>query len=246
MTRITTVANQKGGVGKTTTALCLSMGLTHLNHRILAVDADPQGNLSYSMGANVKGVAGLYEGLKKEKVAEQLIQNTQLGDVLPSTQQLSVADLQFREANREYLLSTLLESIRDNYSHIIIDTPPTLGILTVNALTVSQDVIIPMTANFYSLQGFSQLLDTIHRVQKYCNPNIKIAGLLITRWGGRRTILQRDLKDIIVTKATELDTIVFKTVIREGIAVEESQIKQVSLFDYAKRSKPAKLAFDSD
>ena len=238
MARIVTIANQKGGVSKTTTAHCLATGLTHLGYKVLAIDTDSQGNLTHAFGAKSTGL-GLYEGLRKEATAIELIQETQQGDILPSTQLLTAADLRFQDSsNKAYLLDDLLKSARDKYNYIVIDTPPSLGILTINALTASNDVIIPMASDIFSIQGLLQLHNSINMVRKH-NQYLKIAGILMTRFHSR-TILNRDVKEIIEAKAAELGTIVYKTIIREGIAVRESQIKRKSLFHYAPRSKPAK------
>lgn len=237
MTRITTVTNQKGGVGKTTTALALATGLTYRGYNVLVVDTDPQGNISYSMAADING-KGLYEGMKEEATAKELIQHTNQGHILPSTLLLTAADLEFVQTGREQHVRNLLEQIKENYSHIIIDTPPTLGILTINALTASDDVIIPMGTDIYSMHGLTQLCTNINRVRRYCNPSIRIAGLLMTRYNKRPT-LNREIKESIEEKAAELNTIVYKTIIREGITIKEAQTQQLNLFDYAPKSNPA-------
>jgi len=235
--RITTVINQKGGVGKTTTAHALATGLTHKGHSVLCVDMDPQGNLSYTMGANTSA-AGLYEAMKGEATAGQVIQHTSQGDILPSSLLLSAADMEFTATGREWILDSLLKPVKRAYSHIIIDSPPTLGILTINALTAGTDVVIPMGADIYSLQGLSQLHRTILKVRQFCNKDIKVAGLLMTRYNAR-TILSRDMYDGIAAKAAEVQSTLYNTVIREGVAVKEAQTNQASLFDYAPQSNPA-------
>lgn len=237
MTRITTVINQKGGVGKTTTAHALVTGLIRKGYKTLVVDLDPQGNLSYTMGADTTG-KGLYECMKEEAVDDEVVQHITQGDILPSTLQLTAADMEFTSTGREWLLDSVLQPIKGNYSHIIIDSPPTLGILTINALTACNDVIIPMGADIYSLQGLNQLYNTIGKVKKFCNKNISIAGLLLTRYNNR-TILSRDIKDGIEEKAEEFNAELYKTIIREGVAVKEAQTQRVSLFDYSPKSNPA-------
>jgi len=237
LTRVTTVINQKGGVGKTTTAHALATGLTRRGFRVLSVDIDPQGNLSYTMNADTTG-RGLYEAMREEAAVADLIQITAQGDILPSTLLLAGADMEFTSTGREWILDSILQSVKEQYSHIIIDSPPTLGILTINALTASSDVIIPMGADIYSLQGLNQLYKTIGKVRKFCNRDIHIAGLLMTRYSSR-AILNRDIKDGIGDKAHELDAHIYKTIIREGIAVKEAQTQRLCLFEYAPRSKPA-------
>lgn len=234
MARITTIINQKGGVGKTSTAHALATGLNHRNYKALVVDADPQGNLSYIM--QTEAAKGVYEAMKGTPAAD-LIQHTGQGNILASTPALIGADLEFTQTGREYLIKDALEPIKSNYSHIIIDSPPTLGIMTINALTASTDIIIPMGADIFSLQGLGQLYETIGRVKRYCNPNLKIAGLLITRYA-RRAVLTRDLTEVIGDKAQQISAPIYKTQIREGIAVKEAQTMQTSLFDSHPKANP--------
>ena len=145
--------------------------------------------------------------------------------------------IQFVETGREYILDNVLEPLKNIYSHIIIDSPPQLGILTVNALTACTDIKIPMTADIYSLQGLNQLHSTINKVKRFCRKDITIAGLLLTRYSDR-TIISRDLKEAIENKATELSSNLYKTIIREGVAVREAQTQRVSLLEYAPKSNP--------
>ena len=197
----------------------------------------PQGSLSYTMGANTTG-RGLYEVMREEATASELIQKTTQGDTLPSTILLSAADMEFTSTGREWILDSILEPIKEKYQYIIIDSPPTLGILTINALTACTDVIIPMGADIYSLQGLNQLYTTIGKVRKFCNRDITIAGLLMTRYNNR-TILSRDIKDGIEAKSKELNATMYNTVIREGVAIKEAQTQQQCLFEYAPTSNPA-------
>ena len=226
--RVTTISNQKGGVGKTTTAHALATGLTYKGYKTLAIDTDPQGNLSYTMNAD-ENRPGVYELLKDEIIAPRAVQNTGQGAIICSSMMLANADLEFRDKGREYLLSEALEPFKAVYDFIVIDTPPTLGIITINALAAANDVIIPMGADIYSLQGLGQLYGTIGEVKRRCNPGLNIAGILITRYNGR-TILSNDLRETIGDKAQQIGTQLYKTVIREGIAVREAQTQQTNIF----------------
>lgn len=221
--------NQKGGVGKTTTAHALATGLTHKGYKALVIDTDPQGNLSYVMRADTSR-PGLYESMRGEINAKEVIQHTDQGDILPSSLYLAGADLEFTQTGREYVLREMLEGISKEYTHIIIDSPPALGIMTVNALTASDDIVIPVGADIFSLQGLQQLLDTIGKVKKYSNPGLKVAGLLITR-RGPRAVATRELIGTIGEAAEALKANLYKTIIREAIAIKEAQIMQGSLFD---------------
>jgi chromosome partitioning protein len=235
---IVVIANQKGGVGKTTTAHALITGLTYKGYKALAVDTDPQGNFTYTMNAD-ENAAGVYELLKGNITPPEAIQHTEQGDIISGSLMLSGADMEFSETGREYLLSEALEPLRKKYDFIIIDSPPTLGILTINALTAADDLIIPMGADAYSLQGLSQLNATIGKVKKRCNSALNVAGILITRYSGR-AILSQELRETIEGKAARaVGTIVFQSVIREGIAVKEAQTQQISLYAATQKSNAA-------
>jgi len=241
--RIIVSANQKGGVGKTTTSHALVTGLTHKGYKALAVDADPQGNLTYTMAAK-ENEPGVYEVLKGAVASFEAIQNTAQGDIIGGNLMLSSADIEFTDTGREYLLAEALEPLRYIYDYIVIDSPPTLGILTINALTAAQDLIIPMGTDAYSIQGLSQLHTTIGKVKKHCNPNLVVVGILITRYSGR-TILSRELKDAIQNQAAQaVNTTAFKTIIREGIVVKEIQTQQESLYTASPRSNATKDYMD--
>lgn len=235
MARITTVLNQKGGVGKTTTAHALATGLNHQGYKALVVDADPQGNISYTMQADA-AQAGLYEALKGIIPAADAIQHTEQGDLISSSIDLAGADMEFTQTGREYLLREVLDAISADYTHVIIDSPPSLGIMTVNALTASNDLIIPVGAEIYALQGLQQLLNTIGKVQKYSNPGLTVAGLLITR-KGNKAVATRQLIDAIQQRAGALQLHLYSAVIREAVAIREAQIMQGSIFDTHPRAK---------
>jgi len=236
-TRITAIANQKGGVGKTTTAAALAAGLHRKGYKVLTIDADTQGNISYIMGADTKQ-PGLYEALKGTAIAGEAIQATAQGDIMASSPQLSGADLEFKAKGWEYLLQETIKPVINNYHYIIIDTPPQLGVLTINALTAATDVIITLGADIFSLQGIAQLYDTINTIKRRSNPELKTDGILITRYNAR-TILSRDLKDSIQGAADHIGARLFKTVIREGIAIKEAQTLQEDIYTSAPRSNPA-------
>jgi chromosome partitioning protein len=236
MTRITVIANQKGGIGKTTTAVNLRAGLTAKGFSVLTIDGDPQGNLSHTMKADA-GIGGLFEILNGEPVTE-FIQQTEHGHIIASSSQLTGADKKFTEYGSEYLLTKALKPIKEKYQYIIVDSPPQLGILTINALICCTDLIIPLTADLYSIMGLSQLLNNVERVQEYGNGNLYIAGLLLTRYSSR-SIMNRDLKEAIEAKASDMGTKLYNTVIREGIAIREAQLNRQSIIKYAPNSNGA-------
>ena len=237
--RIISVANQKGGTAKTSTAHALATGAAYKGKRSLAIDFDPQGNLSFTMGADASR-AGAYELMKQQAKAAQIVQYTSQGDIIPASLNLAAADIEFSgKPGRDFFLQAALEPLQDAYDVVVIDTPPTLGTLLVNALTASDEVIIPMNADILSLQGLYQLAETIDQVKSFCNKGLKVTGILLTRYSGR-TVLARDIKETIEAKCAELGIPVLNTVIRDGVAVREAQTTQESLFAYAPNSNPAK------
>jgi len=236
MARITAVTNQKGGVGKTTTAHALVAGLTLKGYKVLAVDFDPQEDLTFTMNPakttpNMYGLMVSASAQKyTEKAAAKAIQHTTQGDIIPSDLDLTGADMEFCRTGREYLLSEIIEPLRPMYDYIIIDTPPTLGILMINALTAADDIIIPLGANAFSVKGFSRLQTNINTVKKRCNPHLNVAGVLVTKYN-ERSNLAIGVKADILTKAASVNMPVFKTVIRRSAEIEEVQLEQRNLYN---------------
>lgn len=235
MSVIYAVINQKGGVGKSTTAATLAAGLTLKGYRTLCIDLDAQGNLTYTAGAKTDGATalGVLTGEVKPKDA---IQRTASGDIIAASKSLAGADAFITDTGKEYRLKEALETIKDNYDYVVIDTPPALGILTVNALTACNSVIIPAQADIYSLQGIEQLADTMKPVKKYCNHDLTIAGILLTRYSPR-SVLSKEVAELAGQLAAKLGTKLFNTTIREAVAVREAQISQQTLYSYAPKAK---------
>jgi chromosome partitioning protein len=237
MAQITAIINQKGGVGKSTTSHALAAGLSMLAFKVLLIDMDSQGNLSLSVGAD-KAAVSTMEVLKQQAKAEEAIQPIGGLDIIPASISLAGADMQLVEMGKEYRLKEALEPIKDKYDYIIIDTPPALGILTINALTAADNLIIPAQADIYSLDAIGQLASTVNAVRQYTNKNLYIKGILLTRFSDR-AILSRDLADLIEQTAATLSTKVFKATIREAISIKEAQAKQQDIFTYSRNSKVA-------
>ena len=237
MAKIITLANQKGGVAKTTTSLALASGLTNHGYHVLGVDLDPQSNFSLSSGIDtVELDETLYDVFKRTTDANSVLLTSPIGyDVLPGGLSLAGADMDFTQTGREYMLKEALEALDAKYDYIIIDTPPTLGILTTNAMAASDSVIVPMAADLYSIQGLSQLNGLISNVRKYCNQNLKLAGLLITKYHGNQNI-SKAVSEKIAGIAQELNTKVFKATIRESVAIREAQLLHSDIFKDAPKA----------
>ena len=228
-----TITNHKGGVGKTTTAQVLATGLTHRGYKVLGIDIDPQTNFTYTAGIEQQdGKQDIYDLFKSHETISSLqaIQKTPTGfSMIAGALELAGADMEFSHQGREYILKEILEPLKNTYDYCIIDTPPTLGILTVNALTASQKIIVPVEADIYSLQGLSQLQGVIMNAKKYSNPNLQIAGLLITKYNPR-AVINKSLKEELEAIASNLHTKVFKSWIRETVAIKEVHFLQGDLF----------------
>lgn len=231
------IINQKGGVAKTTTAAALGAGLRQQGYRVLFVDLDPQSNLSTILRADTQQAAGSFEMLTKQCTAAQAIQTTPSGAVIAASGALA-ADGLLTTTGKEYRLKEVLQPLQAAFDYCIIDCPPSLGVLTVNALTAADKCIIPAQADLFSLQALTQFAKTFEAVQRYTNPNIKIDGVLVTRYS-KQAILSRELLKALQETAAELGTQVYSTTIREGIAVKEAQAVQQDIFTYAPKSKPA-------
>lgn len=237
--KVITVASQKGGTGKTTTAAALATWAYKEGITTLAVDLDPQGSLTCILRGD-GNAPGSYE-LMKGTPAGQIIQKDRanMPDIVPASLQLAGADAEYStKPGRDFLLQKALEPLTKRYSLVVVDTPPTLGTLLVNALTASNEVIIPVQADTFAMQSVYQLMDTIAQVKQYCNPALTVAGVLLTRHSGR-TVLARDLRDGLEDNCKQLGIRLFNTAIREGVAIKEAQTVRQSLFDYAPKSKPA-------
>ena len=233
---VVAIVNRKGGVGKTATAQALGAGLIKKGCGVLYIDLDSQTNLTYGLGADAGGLSSM-DVLAGDATAQEAIQHTQQGDVIAGAEALAGADAVIDGTGKEYRLKEALEGLQ--YDYCIIDTPAALGTLTVNALTAADSVIIPVQAEVYSLQGIGQLSKTIEAVKKYCNRNLYIRGILITRYNGR-AIISRDMQANLEDAAQQLKTRLYSTPIRECVSIKEAQAQQQDIYSYAPRSNAAK------
>ena len=234
MKEVLAIINQKGGVGKSTTAAALGAGLILKGYRVLYIDLDAQGNLTFNMGAGASALSSL-EMLTGTATAEEAIRHTEQGDIIPASPALAGADNLITTTGKEYRLKEALEPLYKLYDYIVIDTPPALGILTVNALTACTGAIVPAQADAWSLQGITQLNGTIQTVKKYCNPALKVKGIVLTRFNSR-AVVSRDMQELIAQTADALNTKLYKTTIRECTALKEAQAVQQDIYSYAPRS----------
>lgn len=232
MTQIITAAVIKGGTGKTTTATAIAQAAADAGKKVLAIDLDPQANFTFSIGAD-QNRPGCYQLLHGAKAA-QLIQQTAQGiDTIAASPDLATEKTAPASAKR---LQAALEPIKGNYDLIVIDTPPTMGELTFNALQASTGLIIPLEADTNSIQGLYQITDIAHQMQR-SNPALSITGVIITRYDPRPKI-NRYIKGVIEERAQELGA-PYLMEIRNGVAIREAQAMQESLYKYAPHSKPA-------
>jgi chromosome partitioning protein len=244
MGKIISVINQKGGVGKTTTAVNLGAYLSHLGKKVLLVDVDPQANASSGLGIDHRKIEkGVYELLLSECTASEAISKTSHDDyyIIPSSISLSGASVELVELeNREFRLQNALKEVEDFFDYIIIDSPPSLGLLTINSLTASDKVLIPIQSEYYALEGLGQLLETISLIQNNLKPDLGILGVVITMFDKRNrlsSLVKDELYQYFPNK-------VFKSIIPRSVRLAEAPSYGLSILKYEPKSSGAK-AYES-
>lgn len=239
MGKIISVANQKGGVGKTTTTVNLSTILAKKGKKVLLIDTDPQGNATSGLGVSKDVELSVYDILIGDTEFDETLQETAIKNlkVCPSNISLAGAEVQLVSMmSREQRLKTKLDKIKDQYDYILIDCPPSLGLVTLNAFTASDSVLIPVQCEYFALEGLGQLLNTVNLVKKHLNKNLEIEGALLTMYDARTNLSNQVVKEV----KKYFEDKVYKTVIPRNVRLSEAPSYGMPITVYDPRSKGAK------
>lgn len=241
LSKIIAIANQKGGVGKTTTSVNLSAGLASIGKRVLLIDIDPQGNTTSGVGVNKADVENcIYDVLINEVDPREAIVPTMVDglSIIPATIQLAGAEIELVPTiSREVRLKRAISQVKAQFDYVIIDCPPSLGILTINSLTAADSVLIPIQCEYYALEGLSQLLNTVRLVQKHLNTSLQIEGVLLTMFDARTNLGIQVIEEV----KKYFQQKVYKTVIPRNVRLSEAPSHGQSIITYDPKSKGAEV-----
>ena len=244
MGRVIAVANQKGGVGKTTTAINLSACLAEKGQKVLAIDMDPQGNMTSGLGIDKDEVEkNIYDLMIGQVGVEEVLQKEAIEnlDIIPTSIDLSAAEIELIGVDdKEFIIRNAIAPIKDNYDYIIIDCPPSLGLLTINGLTAASSVMIPIQCEFYALEGVTMLMNTIQLVQRNLNPALKLEGVLMTMYDSRTNLSQ----DVVNEVQKYFKTKMYQTIIPRNVRLSEAPSHGQPVIDYDSKSKGAQVYTD--
>ena len=239
MGKIIAIANQKGGVGKTTTAINLSGCLAEKGKRVLSVDMDPQGNMTSGLGLDKNSVDNtIYDLIIGEVTIEEAVKRNihENLDIIPTSIDLSGAEIELLdEENKEYILKNALYKVKENYDFIIIDCPPSLSILTINAMTTADSVLVPIQCEYYALEGLSQLIHTVELVRDRLNQNLKIEGVVFTMYDARTNLSLQVVENV----KDNLEQTIYKTIIPRNIRLAEAPSYGMPINHYDAKSAGA-------
>ncbi len=239
MGRVISIANQKGGVGKTTTSINISTILAKKGKRVLLIDADPQGNATSGIGIEKKTEKSIYDVIIEETKIEEVVLETQVKNlkICPSNINLAGAEVELVSMmSREYRLKERIEEEKENYDYIIIDCPPSLGLITLNAFTASDSVLIPVQCEYYALEGLEQLMNTVNLVKKHLNKELELEGAVLTMYDARTNLSNQVVKEV----KNYFEDKVYKTVIPRNVRLSEAPSFGMPISLYDPKSKGAK------
>ena len=237
MAKVISLINEKGGVGKTTSANAIAACLKHKNFRVLCIDFDPQGHLSFSMGVINRDIPTIYDVLKHKVKARYAIQHSRVTDIIPANDMLKSIEKEFTNSGNEQLLKTCIQQVEMLYDYIIIDSPPELGLISANALVASDVVLVPCLPDGYSLMGMIKVHETISRIRQAFNPQLLVGGIFLVRYYYREN-LSRSAAGVLEQLTSNLDVPILNTKIHHSNVISDiTSVRQLDMFEIRSNNK---------